>query len=115
MKIDKPQLPDGSDPLDALLREAEVYVPDNGFTARVLKNLPARRKGHWSRFAVLSAAVLIGMSLAAWQSPALIGIFGGVREPSLLLHWQTVLGFVPLLAALGSLVWVVVKLATEED
>jgi hypothetical protein len=115
MKTNQPQLPDGDDPLDALLREADEYVPDNGFAARVLKNLPARRKRRESRFAVLSAALLIGVGVAAWQSPAFIAIFGSAMRPSSLLHWQTVLGFVPLLAALGSLVWVVFKLALEED
>jgi len=115
MKINQPELPDGNDPLDALLREAENYIPDNGFTARVLKTLPARRKRHWSRFAVLSAAVLIGVGLAAWQSPAILAVFDGAMQPSALLQRQTLFGFAALFTALGSLVWVVFKLANEED
>jgi hypothetical protein len=115
MKTNQTELPDGNDPLDALLREADNYIPDNGFTARVVKNLPARRKHRWLRFAVLSAAVLMGVGLAAWQSPAIFAIFGGAMEPSALLQRQTLLGFAGLLVALGSLVWVGFKLASEED
>ena len=115
MNINPPPLPDGNDPLDALLRESEPYIPDDGFTARVLNQLPARRKRRWLRFAVLSAAVLIGVGLAAWQAPALFAVFDGALQPATLLHRQALFGFVALFAALGSLVWVGFKLANEED
>ena len=36
------------DPIDALLREQNAYVDDNGFTARVIKELPRRRRA-WLR------------------------------------------------------------------
>jgi hypothetical protein len=115
MKNNATRLSDGSDPLDALLREADEYIPDKGFTARVLQNLPARRGLRWRRFAVLSVASLIGMALATWQSPAMFAAFcGSLRQPSLL-SWQTVLGFVPLMAALASLVWILVTVASGED
>ena len=115
MKNGATQLSDGNDPLDALLREADEYIPDNGFTARVLENLPVRRGLRWRRFVVLSAALLIGMGLATWQSPAMFAAFcGSLRQPSLL-SWQTVLGFAPLMAALASLVWILVAVASGED
>ena len=114
MKTEPTNLPENADPLDALLRDADEYIPDNGFTARVVQNLPARRSRRWSRFAVLSAALLIGVGLVAWQSPAMFAIFSGLFKPSVL-NWQTVFGLVPLLAALASLVWVVFALANEED
>jgi hypothetical protein len=115
MKNNVTRLSDGNDPLDELLRETDEYIPDNGFTARVLQNLPARRGLRWRRFAVLSAALLIGMALATWQSPAMVVAFcGSLRQPSLL-SWQTVLGFAPLMAALASLVWILVAVASGED
>ena len=36
-------LPETNDPLDALLREQNLYVEDNGFTMRVISALPRRR------------------------------------------------------------------------
>jgi hypothetical protein len=115
MKNNSPNLPENADPLDALLRDADEYLPDNGFTARVVQKLPARRNRHWLRLMLLSTAMLLGVGLAAWQSPAMFAIFSGSLNLPSLLHWQTVVGLVPLLAALGSLVWVVFAVANEED
>jgi hypothetical protein len=115
MKNNAPQSSDGNDPLDALLREADEYIPDNGFTARILQNLPARRSRRWSRFAVLSAALLIGMALAVLQAPAMFGVFFATLKQPSLLNWQTVVGFAPLMAALASLVWILVAVASGED
>ena len=42
MKIMNP--PETNDPLDALLREQDKYIEDNGFTARVVAALPRRRR-----------------------------------------------------------------------
>ena len=115
MKSNDPQLPDGNDPLDALLREADEYMPDKGFTARVLHNLPARRSRSWSRLAVLSAALLICVGLVAWQAPLLFAAFCGVMKHPSLLNWQTILAIVPLVVALTSLGWILVAVATSED
>jgi hypothetical protein len=115
MNNDVSQLSDGNDRLDALLRESEEYIPDNGFTGRVLKNLPARRSRRWYRLAALSAALLIGMGLAAWWSPEMFGLICGTWKQPSALSWQTVLGFAPLIAALASLGWVLVAVASGED
>src|SRR3974377_1521082 len=114
MKPHDPQLPDGTDPLHALLREADEYIPDDGFTARVLRNLPARHSRSWHRLLVLSAALLICVGLAAWQSRLLVAALCGlVRQPSIL-NWQTILALVPLGVVLTSLVWVLVAVAFGE-
>ena len=115
MKDHLPGMSEGSDPLDALLREADEYLPDNGFTARVLQDLPARRGRAWLRFAVLSAALLIGMALTAWQLPVMFTVISGTLKQPSLLTWQTVLGFVPLMAGLASLLWGLIAVASGED
>ena len=115
MKPYDPQLPDGNDPLDTLLREADEYIPDGGFTARVLQRLPARRSRSWYRLVVLSAALLICVGLVAWQAPLLFAAFCGVVKQPSTLNWQTILALVPLTVALTSLVWILVTVATNED
>lgn len=120
MKNDSTQPPEMNDPLksdslDALLREADEYIPDNGFTARVVRQLPSRRHPRWRRWAVLTAALFIGVGLAVWQSPALFAAFNGALNARSLLHWQTLLGFVPLLTVIASLTWTLFAVASEED
>jgi uncharacterized membrane protein YcjF (UPF0283 family) len=115
MKNEMTNLPDNNDPLDALLREADSYVPDNGFTARVLTSLPARRKHSWRRFAVLSTAMLIGAVLVLWQLPAAFAIFSTMPKHWSAFQWPTLVAFVPLLAALASLGWMAFAVANEED
>lgn len=113
MKNDQTNLP--ADPLDALLREADDYVPDNGFTARVIKNLPARRRRNWIRFAILSAALLIGAGLFAWQLVGVIQTFGKVPNSSALWDWRYVIVFCTLLAVVVTLGWGVFAIANDED
>jgi hypothetical protein len=115
MNNDVSQLSGVSDPLDGLLRDANEYLPDNGFTARVLQKLPPRRTCRWSRLAVLSAALLIGMALIAWRSPEILAVISGTWKQPSFLTWQTVLVFAPLMAALASLVWALVTVASGED
>ena len=114
MKNKSPNAPEPNDPLDALLREADNYVPDNGFTARVVQNLPARHNRRWRRFIVLSVSLLLGAILAAWQYPAIAAVFNGVWQQPSLLDWQPVIGSVALLAALASLLWAAFALANDE-
>jgi hypothetical protein len=53
------------DPVDRQLREAAPYIDDNGFTARVLQQLPAPRRPRRSlRGAILLAATLLASALA---------------------------------------------------
>ena len=53
------------DQLDRQLREAAPYIDDNGFTARVLQQLPAPRRTRRSfRSAILLAAALLASALA---------------------------------------------------
>jgi hypothetical protein len=72
--------PESNDPLDALLRENDTYVEDQGFTARVLTALPPRRRRSWLRPALLLGTTLIGFLLMAWWLPGLQDVF--VANPS---------------------------------
>jgi hypothetical protein len=47
--------------LDRELRQAAPYIDDDGFTARVLQQLPPPRRGH----DLLRAAILLGMTFLA--------------------------------------------------
>jgi hypothetical protein len=47
--------------LDQQLREAAPYIEDEGFTARVLQQLPPPRRGH----DLMRAAILLGMTFLA--------------------------------------------------
>jgi len=47
--------------LERQLREAAPYIDDDGFTARVLQQLPPPRRGH----DLLRAAILLGMTFLA--------------------------------------------------
>lgn len=49
------------EPVDRRLREAAPYIDDNGFTARVLQQLPAPRHARRS----LRGAILLGITLLA--------------------------------------------------
>ena len=103
------------DPLDDLLRNAEEYLPDNGFTARVITALPARHQQSWGRFGVLALALLAGASVLAWCLPATMTILGGVVQSGNWFHWQSLLFFAPILAALASLIGMLFALVAEEE
>src|SRR5689334_7857417 len=102
--------PETNDPLDALLREQNTYIDDNGFTARVVAGLPSRRRA-WLRSAVLLGTTAIGYFLALWWMP------WRLLNPSVLLSFnvQALLAYGLVLAVGGSLVWgVIAALGWEE-
>jgi hypothetical protein len=103
--------PDTNDPLDALLRERNTYIDDNGFTARVLAALPQRRSRVWLRPTLLLGTTAIGYVLAIRWVP------WNLLNPSTLLslNSQALLAYGLLLAIVGSLLWgVIAALGWEE-
>ena len=66
--------------LDRELREAAPYIDDEGFTARVLQQLPPPRRGH----DLLRAAILLGMTFLA--SVLAYFVSGGGRFVSITLE-----------------------------
>ena len=115
MKDLVPGSPQEQDPLDALLREADEYIADGGFTARVVRALPARRRRPVWRIAVLATALLICAGLAAWALPPAGAILNLARFGVGNLQVNFLLALVPVLAAVGCLVWGALSLANEED
>ena len=103
--------PDIDERLDALLREQNTYIEDNGFTARLVATLPPRRRYSWLRPTLLLSATIVGYVLAIWWVP------WNLLNPSLLLslNSQALLAYVLLLAVAGSLLWGVnAALGSEE-
>jgi len=115
MKNDLPNVPEANGPLDALLRESDVYIPDDGFTARVVAALPRRRKRSWLRLAVLSGATLVGAGLAAWQLPSGSALLAAIPRSVTAFQWQTAAILLPIVAALGALGWGVFAMVNEEE
>jgi len=105
--------PEKNDPVEALLREQNAYVKDGGFTARVIKSLPRRRRA-WLRPVLLLGATAVGSVLAVlwvpWGSlPALDWSALLSPNPQVLLPW------VLAVTVIGSLVWSTVAALQWED
>src|SRR6266700_4273478 len=73
------------DQLDRQLRDAVPYIDDNGFTARVLQQLPAPRRTRRSlRGAILLAATLFASALAYLASDGGRFVVGAMERLSTL-------------------------------
>jgi len=63
--------PDEADAMiEKLLAEPEGYIPDNGFTARVMGVLPAPALSPAVRLAILTAFVALGLAVVCFVTPA---------------------------------------------
>jgi hypothetical protein len=105
--------PEEQDPLDTLLREQDVYINDDGFTARVVASLPPRR-WRWLRPVVLLGSVGVGIVLTIlwvpWANLPPLDVSAMVSlNPQVLMPWGVVL------AVAASLVWATVAAALSED
>ena len=104
--------PDTNDPLDALLREQNNYIEDNGFTARVVDALPAPKHRAWLRPTLLLSATAIGYVLAIFWLP-----WKTIFDSSALLSFnsQALLTIVLMLSIAGSLLWGVIAAIGSEE
>ena len=96
--------PETHDPLEALFREQNPYIEDNGFTAQVMAALPQSRRRGWLRPMLLLGATAIGYVLAILWMP------WNLLTSSALLSFnsQTLLVCALLLVIFGSLLWAVI-------
>ena len=107
--------PEQNDPLDALLRDQNPYLKDDGFTARVIATLPARRRSlAWLRPTLLLGSSVVGAFLAVrwlpWESlPSL--------DLSTVLSFNTpaLLPWVAVFSVAGALVWAAMVAIPWED
>lgn len=111
MKPDETKTPD---PLDALLRDENNYVADNGFTARVLTDLPRRRSRAWLRPTILGLAMLLGTGIALAFVPAPIETLRAAVEGLRHSDLKSALPLLPLFAALAPIFWSGFELLREE-
>lgn len=103
--------PDINDPLEALLREQNPYLEDNGFTARVIASLPPRRRRNWLRPSVLLSATAVGYILAIRWVPWHLLNSSALHS----FNSQALMIYGLLLAISGSLIWgVIAALGWEE-
>ncbi len=88
--------------LDRQLREALPYINDDGFTARVIANLPAaRREPQWLRAMIVLGLALLGTGIAYFLSGG--GNF--VRQGMVQMARHGPDGGLPDLAVAGLRVW----------
>jgi hypothetical protein len=105
--------PEETDPVDALLREQNVYVEDGGFTVRIVKSLPRRRRA-WLRPTLLLSATAVGAALAVlwlpWGNlPALDLSALQSLNSKILLPWTLVI------TVGGTLIWSTIAALQRED
>ena len=107
-------LPETNDPLDALLREQNPYVEDNGFTKRVISVLPRRRSRFPLRQIFLLGVTIIGSALAVLWLP-LENLPALNFQASASLNIQVLLPWVLVLSVTASLVLAAVAAVQWED
>ena len=96
------------DSLDRQLREAVPYIDDDGFTRRVLQQLPARRvRLQWFRSAILLSVTLLASVAAYFLSGGGRFISDGVlrvaqMSPIMILAIGAVLGVLVMAAGMAA-------------
>jgi hypothetical protein len=109
-----PTSPEHTDPFDVLLRESEAHVPDDGFTARVLANLPSRRRSEPLRLALFAAAWLAGVATLLVHAPNFAGITAAFLQQARHVELAALIALAPVVFAAGCLVWALAVRAIEE-
>ena len=101
------------DALDALLRESDQDIPDDGFTVRVIASLSSRRRP-WAHLVILAAAAAVASMLTIWWMPPLTelqaAVAKGVSTGELTYFVVPVL----VLTAFASILWVELEILWRE-
>jgi hypothetical protein len=105
--------PETNDPLDALLRDQNAYIEDNGFTARVIASLPRRHSPFLMRQTLLLGATAIGAALTVlWLPWENLPAFNWTALLSLNIQ---MLPWVLVFSVPGALVWAAVSAVQWDD
>ncbi len=111
--MNRPEENDPLDPLDALLREQNPHIDDDGFTGRVLAALPRRRRT-WLHPLFLLVVTAIGSALAIrwlpWESLSAPDV-----SALLSLDSQVLLPWLLLLSVTAALTWAIMAAVQWED
>ncbi|MGA2028664.1 MAG: hypothetical protein ABSG87_01125 [Verrucomicrobiota bacterium] len=106
--------PEEGDTLDALLRDQNQYIEDNGFTARVISALPQPCSRFWLRPFLLLGTTTIGSGLAIlwlpWKNLPALDL-----ESLHSLNSQMLLPWVLVFSVLASLIWGIIAAVQLED
>ena len=105
---------DAADALEALLSEREVYLPDDGFTARVMGRLPPRSRAGSLRGLILAAGLLAGVVVLVSQAGTAEAILAALLEHARNRDLVALLRLTPVVAAIGSAIWAWSSLGCEE-
>jgi hypothetical protein len=69
-----------NDWLEEVLRQDAPYIPDAGFSARVVATLPQTRKLRWARLLIINGAGVIGGLIAWYVAPLKGWLIGSVTQ-----------------------------------
>jgi hypothetical protein len=101
------------DALDALLRESDQYIPDDGFTARVLVSLSSCRRP-WAHLVILTAAAVVASVLAVFWMPPLAELQAAVAKGISTGEWTYFVVPVLVLTAISSILWAELEILRQE-
>jgi len=111
MNTDLPNQPEEDAALEALLKEPAPYIPDEGFTARVMATLPQKRTG-LVRKIILIGSSAVGFVLAAlwlpWQQLGPLWTTQPIQDSGSDAAWLAVF------TVLASLAWTVTNALSDE-
>jgi hypothetical protein len=106
--------PDTNDPLDALLRDQNQYIEDNGFTRRVMAALPQPRPRFRLRSLLLLAITTLGSVLVVmwlpWKNLPALDL-----QSILSLNSQILSPWLLVFTVLASLIWAIIAAVQLED
>ena len=108
------QADEAADAFEALLREREGHVPDDGFTARVMGRLPPRKRARNLRSLILAAGLLAGVVVLVSQAGTAEAILAAFLEHARNRDLLSLFRLAPVLAAIGSLIWAMTSFGCEE-
>jgi hypothetical protein len=114
MNSNSPTSPERPDPFDALLRESEAHIPDDGFTARVLTALPPRRRFDPLRLGLFAAAWLAGAVILLLRAPSVTATAAAFLNHTRHGDLAPLLALAPVVFAVGCLAWALASWALEE-
>lgn len=102
-----------NDRLDEMLQEENTYVPDDGFTKRVVASLPRRRSPRWPKFLLFCAAIIGSVAAAFWIPWESLSPLNG--PGSVILNSEVLLPWLTVCLVVAAITWAVIAAFQWED